>query len=196
MLIGLLEGFKASLELIGLAGLVLDAAGALLVLGPEIPTVANLATHFERKRMHNLLDKLEMEGELDEGVNSFHKLYNVKSYAPKSGFEVDEMRMREDKVVFHCEGLERGDRISRPIDVVRDWISDYPGVDREYYLAGGGLLLTGFLFQIVSQSAKINVVAGVASLIVAVFVALYLFYRAWRSIGWGSPILALLTFRG
>lgn len=196
MLGGVLAAFKSSLELIGLAGLILDAAGALIVLGPEVPSIAKLATYVERKQMHYLLDELEQEGVLHEGVGHFHKLYreNTIAHIP-AGFEVEEMKMRGNEVVFGLEGLEDGKRMSRSIEEFREWINEYPGVDWEYYLAGGGLLLTGFLFQIVPQSAKINLFAGVVSLIAAVFAALYLVYRAWRSTGLKSSIMAIMSFR-
>lgn len=187
MVLSALSLFKSNLEVIGLIGLLLDAGGALLVLGPEIPTVARLATYVERRRMSQRLEKLIEEGELHEGVELLDRLYQEMKTAPNPGFGVQELEIRDDRVIFGNEGLDNGQRISRTIDDFRKWIDDYPGIDREYYLAGGGLLLLGFLFQIVAQSATINVWFGVFSLIITFCVAMYLFYRAVQHLFWGVP---------
>lgn len=76
MIAGLLESFQSSLNLIALFGLMLDAGGAILVLGPDMPTVSKLATALERRRMNHLYEKLEEEGRLTENVEPLNRLFN------------------------------------------------------------------------------------------------------------------------
>lgn len=184
----LLKTFESSLNLITLIGLILDAVGAILVLGPDVPTVSRVATKVERRHMNNLLEELARKGKLHENVEPFDRLFKEMQGPKPIPFDVEEMTMEENRVVFGSRGLENGDRTSKTMEDFQEWIDKYRGIDREYYLAGGGLLLMGFLFQIVAQSASISVLLGAFTLLVTLFVGGYLLYRAREYVWWVPSI--------
>lgn len=176
-----LKAFETSLNFIGLIGLVLDAVGALLVLGPDIELIAKWSTYQERFQMRHLFAKLQSEGELDDNTSGFQHFVSLVEESWGGGiqfpFDIEVLKIEDGRVVFGARGLEDGERSSTPIDEFPGWISAYRGTEREFYRAGAGLLLVGFLFQMVVQSARIDLIFGLIFLGVPLGTGVYMLYR-------------------
>jgi hypothetical protein len=184
MSLGLLDAFESSLNLIALLGLILDAGGAILVLGPDVPTVSKIATVVERREMNFLFQKLKKKGRLHKNVEPFNRLFQQNWAGNPVPFEVEELVIEDNKVIMGKRDLKDGERTSISLEEFQQWIDNYRGMDREYYLAGGGLLLVGFLFQIVAQSADLFIWLSVLTFLITLIVSAYFVYRArnhiWR----------------
>ena len=178
---GIVEAFENTLPWISLFGLVLDASGAILVLGPDIPIVARLATKIERWRLWKLLDELKQEGKVTEGTQIVDELLNESSEASEWGFNVEELMLVQSSGitdnhirVVMGENLLEGNRTSRYLNDFEGMIEEYRGIEQDYYFAGGSLLLIGFLLQIVSKVGEISIRLSAICLVGSILIAAYL----------------------
>lgn len=166
-------------ETIAIIGLFLDAFGALIVLGPNLPWIAEWGTLIERKQLRQLIDELRETGHLDESAPRSELLGKLlREMSPAQyRFPIEEFEYRDGEVVYGAEGLNDGERTRVNDDLLDKWIDEYRGVDRDFYAVGAGLLFVGFLFQISAKMYAISVTLGWMSLLASIGVLIYMLYR-------------------
>lgn len=162
--------------------------GAILVLGPDVPIVSRAATALDRRCINNRFEELKEKGKLTANVEPFDRVFREMWKAESVPFTVEEMVIDDGRVILGAAGLEDGERTGLSIEEFQTWIDNYRGIEREYYLAGGGLLLMGFLFQIMVQAAEISLLLGLVSLSIVLCIGTYLLYRTQKYMWWTLPV--------
>ena len=136
--------------------------------------------------MNTLYQKLKEKEKLRGNVEPLERLFEETWIGQPVPWSVKELSIEDEAVILGEENLPDGERTRVPEEEFQNWIDNYRGIDREYYLAGGGLLLVGFLLQIVSRSASINIWAGVTVLLLTLGVGIYLLCRGKDYVWWFS----------
>lgn len=189
---GILQSFASILPALSIIGLILDIAGAVIVLGPELPGVAWSVTRLERRRLHRLLDKVEKGKSIDTtnrgfeflqtAVGQFHRegntsrpdhpdnrddldlYYNFQIVEP----EAERIALKEQGT-GRAIGTNRGD--------LREAADNFTASAELFYRNGAFALVAGFFFQLVAEIAVLNAVVGFSIFLLGSAVLVAIGYR-------------------
>lgn len=152
-------------------GLWLDMIGAVMVLGPELPTVARALTKYERYQLQKLADKLK-QGETVTAENTgFPYLRTAIGQGFVEGptdrpFKPDPDDPRRFYWTFgEIEGMDeyvqiRGEGGSPSknftYEKLMDCVENYTARERAFFEVGIITLIAGFFFQLSAEIAEFN----------------------------------------
>lgn len=166
-----LEVYLRILPILALVGLVFDIIGAIAVLGPNLEPIARAMTFWDRRKLKNLVSKLEREGRISVGDSSFQYLRIAvgqshkegRSHRPATFEEGDPMdffwnfdiaEKEEARLTFR--EMDGGRQFHYNMPELKKDVENFTATAKDYYWMGLFLFISGFFLQGVNQLATIS----------------------------------------